>query len=749
MPELKSRKNRLARWVSRASSHGLQSGFTLVELSIVIIIVGLLTAGGLAVGASMVERAAYIDTQKLIKQLQRSVKDYYIVYGHLPCVASLDDAPGSEEFGTALEDCSTAGDPPAGSGTFREGSPPVRIGMIPTRTLGLPDSAAQDKYGNRIIYAVTESLTDATLFGGDDGAVIVRDMNDNNILTDAAFYISSSGRDRKGGYSYQTGNIDTDCGTSDNLDVQNCEFSNAIFRDAPFNNGDVDETFFDDLTAWTPKFHLTGMTASSDTLWAANGDENLFSVGTDTNPGDTDVGIGIANPTEGRLHVAGGPIYVDGTWIGKSENVNVAPDIHFDAQGLIAADSNLRFAVDGENAGNGSYLFYKGGLNMADPNTEQMMSLNSTNNHLRLFGSATIGVSNIDTSLSGEGNFQAASPMSDNGYLATPWVYTRAIEADERVNHVTMITLGYGSGFTEDDEIGFVTYGEQRMHINKEGYVGIGTTSPRAGIHSEKAARFVAGNKMAGYPPGSENNAFTGVIRGTGTDTGGLLISVGDNNGDEKAIDVWNEASRTMVFRVHSNGNVYMPYVHGNTTSGAANVRIGAAGRLWRSTSSARYKKNILAYENGLEKTRLLRPVTYQDKRATDDRRYAGFIAEEVDEAGLTEFVTYDEQGRPDALEYSHITALLAKAVQELDAENISLQSENSSLRAQISALDARIDKLEHMPPVAVDSAQDDTTVAGRIPAYSLVIDYRVATVLLLLLGGVVYLLTRPCRNGK
>lgn len=119
---LKSKKNGLTR--QSICGYGLrhESGYTLVELSIVIIIVGLLTAGGLAVGASMVERAAYIDTQKLLKQLQRSVKDYYIVNGHLPCVASLQDAPGTTDFGVANPDCASSASTPAG--TFRTGTPP-------------------------------------------------------------------------------------------------------------------------------------------------------------------------------------------------------------------------------------------------------------------------------------------------------------------------------------------------------------------------------------------------------------------------------------------------------------------------------------------------------------------------------------------------------------------------------------------------------------------------------------------------
>jgi hypothetical protein len=41
-------------------------------------------------------------------------------------------------------------------------------------------------------------------------------------------------------------------------------------------------------------------------------------------------------------------------------------------------------------------------------------------------------------------------------------------------------------------------------------------------------------------------------------------------------------------------------------------------------------------------------------------------IAEELDAIGLTEFVQYDEQGRPDAISYGPMVSLMAKAIQQL-----------------------------------------------------------------------------------
>lgn len=296
----------------------IQSGYTLVELSIVIIIVGLLTASGLAVGASMVERAAYIDTQKLITQLQQTLRDFYIVNGRLPCVAPLDDLPGTDGFGEEIPNCSTGGANVGETFTVSSTGDDVRIGMVPVRTLGLPDSAAQDKYGNRIFYAVGERYTHKNSFGDAIGGVRVVDASNAEILPNAVYFLASPGRDRKGAYAYQTGQLDVDCdAVPANLDVFNCDTSTSNFRDAPFNNGDVPNRYFDDLTAWAPAFHFMSYDTQSGSLWATRplNPEDIYAAGTDGNAATGNVGIGTQNPTN-RLTVTGNANITGNTGLG-------------------------------------------------------------------------------------------------------------------------------------------------------------------------------------------------------------------------------------------------------------------------------------------------------------------------------------------------------------------------------------------------------------------------------------------------
>ncbi len=95
-------------------------------------------------------------------------------------------------------------------------------------------------------------------------------------------------------------------------------------------------------------------------------------------------------------------------------------------------------------------------------------------------GAAVIGSNNVNNVLAGQGAFQANSNLNNAGFVATPWVYARAIEGDQRGNAPTLITLGGQNGITNDDEIGFVTNGNQRMIIKPDGKVGVNTTIPKS-----------------------------------------------------------------------------------------------------------------------------------------------------------------------------------------------------------------------------------------------------------------------------
>lgn len=69
------------------------------------------------------------------------------------------------------------------------------------------------------------------------------------------------------------------------------------------------------------------------------------------------------------------------------------------------------------------------------------------------------------------------------------------------------------------------------------------------------------------------------------------------------------------------------------------------------------------------------------DPVQVSDAREVGFVAEELDELGLTEFVGYDDDGLPASIRYDRLTAAIIPLLQRQ--------------QAQIDALTARLDALE------------------------------------------------------
>ena len=165
-----------------------------------------------------------------------------------------------------------------------------------------------------------------------------------------------------------------------------------------------------------------------------------------------------------------------------------------------------------------------------------------------------------------------------------------------------------------------------------------------------------SGNLLVGTTSGSDRL----IVKSAGTSSAAAAITVQNSAGTE-LLRIRNDG----VF--YTGGATFSPY--NNTTGSAANMVVGASGDLFRSTSSIKYKKNIVNATHGLAELLALRAVTYEGKSEADDgKTFGGLIAEEVHEAGLTEFVQYAKDGSPDALAYGNMVSLCIKAIQEQQA---------------------------------------------------------------------------------
>ena len=115
-------------------------------------------------------------------------------------------------------------------------------------------------------------------------------------------------------------------------------------------------------------------------------------------------------------------------------------------------------------------------------------------------------------------------------------------------------------------------------------------------------------------------------------------------------------------FGIYSNGWVKLFGVEGGTGNTQVFGNLTVSGSITES-SSIRYKKDVVGIESTSDRVELLKPVRY--KKIENDAEEIGLIAEDVAEL-FPEVVKYDNEGRPDGVNYSRLSVILLKAVQEL-----------------------------------------------------------------------------------
>lgn len=278
-----------------------KSGFTLLELAIVLALAGVLLTIGLGIGTAQMDVVKLKATQDKLDKINVALTVYYKTNGYLPCPAdgSLPTAnpsfakdqtvthTGLNNSGTTAVGC---------TGTLTNTAPPtpdVYIGVVPVRTLSLPDDFLYDAWNNRITYVVSRyciarlnwqtSLdtyinkykcsndglitgTSATPDLNDGGTIPIQDRTTPWMLGThpyAAYIVISHGKDGYGAWNKNGTRITAPSGNTNypmekingNLDASSgaptCTTScSSTYYDASFNDGTKKDFYFDDIVRW-------------------------------------------------------------------------------------------------------------------------------------------------------------------------------------------------------------------------------------------------------------------------------------------------------------------------------------------------------------------------------------------------------------------------------------------------------------------------------------------------------------------
>lgn len=169
-----------------------EAGFSLIELSIVIAIVGLISVTGLNLLAGSVRATQTRTTEDRLALATEAILAFYMANNRLPCPADGDLAPGDTGYGTER------GTPGACTitGTTSDN------GVLPWRTLGLPDQSSMDGWNRLLSYRVSLQLTanPTALLPPSPVLPLVRYQGEITGGIGAAFVVMSHGRNGLGAW---------------------------------------------------------------------------------------------------------------------------------------------------------------------------------------------------------------------------------------------------------------------------------------------------------------------------------------------------------------------------------------------------------------------------------------------------------------------------------------------------------------------------------------------------------------------
>jgi prepilin-type N-terminal cleavage/methylation domain-containing protein len=109
----------------KTGSGSHQTGFTLVEMAIVLMIAALLMMGLLPMLSGQIEKQRRTETRKILDEIQQALIGYAIINGKLPCPTTQTD-PNNAAYGVADASCTSPG----------------AEGYLPWKTLGVAEMDA-------------------------------------------------------------------------------------------------------------------------------------------------------------------------------------------------------------------------------------------------------------------------------------------------------------------------------------------------------------------------------------------------------------------------------------------------------------------------------------------------------------------------------------------------------------------------------------------------------------------------------
>jgi prepilin-type N-terminal cleavage/methylation domain-containing protein len=231
------------------SVHYRPKGFSLIEMSIALILIALISGLTITAGQVQVKVARYKATQDTLVSARQAMEVFYTKYKRYPCPALPATATTSATYGFEVAGGCDAACP---AGLTCPATTNAVIGTFPYKTLGLGDEFGVDDWNNKFTYIVDKLHTTANT-SAIYGAIPILDKNGNEITQspadgDAIFILISHGPNGNGAWP-KAGGTQATCDAT-LKDSENCDNDIGLI-DVSLRDGSATTTeYFDDIVVW-------------------------------------------------------------------------------------------------------------------------------------------------------------------------------------------------------------------------------------------------------------------------------------------------------------------------------------------------------------------------------------------------------------------------------------------------------------------------------------------------------------------
>lgn len=244
-------------------------GFTLVELSIVLIIIGVLVSGALSLATSRTSNAQITNTINKIERIEGELSAYVMLNRRLPCPADGTVSGADAEFGLEKRDSSDPTD--CDAALMPSSSTNIAVGVVPVRSLNLPDSFMMDGWNQRILYVVdVRYVNESDFMSNNTGAIQVLSAASSGVVltanptgsaenSGAIYLIMSYGMNSHGAWPFDGGTNRNDTASTDADEIENAHnVTNFNSIDNVFVSH-LETANFDDIVRFKLKHQLISL----------------------------------------------------------------------------------------------------------------------------------------------------------------------------------------------------------------------------------------------------------------------------------------------------------------------------------------------------------------------------------------------------------------------------------------------------------------------------------------------------------